>query len=397
MKYVSRRQFLGTLACATLAPPVHRAFAGSERRRFKACVIGDTARGGYGHNLHLALALHPEIAVTGLADPDESGRARQAAACGAERTYADYREMLAAERPDLVVVGPRHSDRHCEYLLACVEAGAHGFMEKPLCVDLEEADAMRAAVTSKNLKWALAFNIRATPTVGHACRLVMEEDLIGTVLDLRGRGKEDHRSGGEDMIVLGAHVFDLMSALSNALPQWCFSDILQGGRPARPEDVREASEQLGPITGDSIQAIFGFPGGVTGFFASAKQPRSEQSRFGLDIHGSRGIVSIRFGAVPQIAWLDSPTWSGSQAVNTWKPVPGMPELGWDDPGRQCYKAILEDLLESIERDREPMTSLQQAVRSQEMIQAVFESLVRGGRVALPLVDRSHPLKRWAAA
>lgn len=394
MATLSRRTFLGAIAAAAITGAAKGAFAGPEKARYKACVIGDTAQGGYGHSQHLAFSLRPDVTVAGLADPDESGRAKHAAACGAQRTYADYREMLEKEQPDLVVIGPRHTVHHKEYLLACAAAGAHGIMEKPLCVDLEEADAMRAAIMEKNLKWALGFNVRATPTVQHACRMVLEEGLIGTVLDLRGRGKEDHRSGGEDMIVLGAHVFDLMAAMMGGLPRWCFADITQDGRPARPEDVREASEQLGPIVGDAIQAIFGYSNGVTGFFSSAKQPDRDFTRFGLDIHGSKGVVTIRFGAVPQIAWLDSPGWSPQSDASPWKPIPGMPDFAMRDQARECYKPIVDDLISCIETDREPLTSLQRAVSSQEMIQAVFDSHASGRRVMLPLEDRSHPLRRW---
>lgn len=393
---LSRRVFLGAIAAAATTGATRRTIAEQDKARYKACVIGDTAQGGYGHSQHMAFSLRPDVAIAGLADPDEKGRAKHAAECGAQHTYADYREMLETERPDLVVIGPRHTVHHKEYLLACAEVGAHGLMEKPLCVDLEEADTMRAAVQQKNLKWALGFNVRATPTVQHVCRMVLEEDLIGTVLDLRGRGKEDHRSGGEDMIVLGAHVFDLMAAVMGGLPQWCFADIMQDGRAARADDVREASEQLGPIVGDAIRAMFGFSSGVTGFFSSAKQPDRAFSRFGLDLYGSRGIVSIRFGAVPQITWLDSPTWAPQPEASAWKPIPGMPDFSMRDAARECYKPIVDDLLNAIETDREPLTSLQHAVYSQEMIQAVFDSHASARRVLLPLENRSHPLRRWSA-
>src|SRR5690606_23255900 len=97
-----------------------------------------------------------------------------------------------------------------EYLMACVESGAHGYIEKPISTTLAEADAMVDAVQSKNLKWAIAHQKRMVPTVRYMKKAVFEDGLIGHVLELRGRGKEDHRAGGEDLIVLGTHVFDLM-------------------------------------------------------------------------------------------------------------------------------------------------------------------------------------------
>lgn len=394
---LSRRHFLETAGVAAVAGALYPAAARAAQAKYKVCIIGDTAHGGYGHGLHMALVGRPEVDIVGLADPDEAGRAKHAKECGAPRTYADYREMLEKEKPNLVVVGPRMTVRHREYVLACAEAGAHGFMEKPLCTDLEEADAMVAAIAAKNLKWALAFNVRVAPTVQHVRHMVMEEGLIGSLLEMRGRGKEDHRSGGEDLIVLGAHVFDMMAWIMGGPPAWCFSDILQGGRPARPEDVHEATEELGPIVGDSIQAMFGFTGDVRGHFASVPQPKDSGTRFGLDLCGSKGVVAIRFGSMPQIAWLDSPAWGAEPNGAAWKPVPGTPEFVVNDGPRDGYRPIVDDLFACIEEDREPATSLQHSVHAQEMIQAVFASQVAGGRVTLPLAGRAHPLKGWAGA
>ena len=50
---------------------------------------------------------------------------------------------------------------------------------------------------------------------------------------------------------------------------------------------------------------------------------------------------------------------------------------------------------AIAENREPDCSLQDAARAVEMVQAVFAAHVAGGKVALPLAQRSHPLKGWS--
>jgi hypothetical protein len=52
---------------------------------------------------------------------------------------------------------------------------------------------------------ALAMVNRHSPTYG-IVRDLLEEGRIGRLLELRGRGKEDGRGGGEDLWVLGCHV-----------------------------------------------------------------------------------------------------------------------------------------------------------------------------------------------
>jgi len=354
--------------------------------------------GRYGHWIHHAFATRDDVAAVALADPVESGRAKHARIVGVERSYADYREMLEKERPDLVAVGPRCTVNHREYLLACAEVGAHGFIEKPFCDDLASGDEMVAAADAKNLKWAIAFIFRGMPEVQHAWKLVHEKGLIGTVLEARGRGKEDHRAGGEDLIVLGAHVLDLMCFFMRGTPTWCSADVTVGGRTATPANVRKAHEPLGPIVGDRIHAMYGFQGGTVGYFDSMKNPDGNGGRFGIDIYGSRGVVSIR--VLPDdlgvnVQWFDGPLWAPGRKSAGWKPLPDAPVVQVKDKHRERNKIITDDLIAAIEEDRRPAISIQDGLRSWEMTQAVFESCVQGGgRVALPLAKRSHPLKRW---
>jgi hypothetical protein len=87
-----------------LAAPL-TAFA--PQRRYRACIIGHTGRGNYGHDWHTAFAGLPNVEVAAVADPVEQGRLAAMKASRAARGYADYREMLGKEKPDLVGIFPR--------------------------------------------------------------------------------------------------------------------------------------------------------------------------------------------------------------------------------------------------------------------------------------------------
>lgn len=391
--YLNRRKFM---AAATAM--VAGATAGANNgKKYKACIIGDSKQGGFGHSIEHAFVLRDDVATVALADPDEAGRAQRAKAVGAERTYADYREMLEKERPDLVAIGPRWTINHYDYLLACTEIGAHGFIEKPFCDELARGNEMVAAIEAKNLKWAIAFIFRGMPEVQHAWKMIHEQGLIGTVLEVRGRGKEDHRAGGEDLIVLGAHVLDLMRYFLRGSPMWCSAEVTVDGRPATPADVRQATEPLGPVVGDRVHAMYAFPGGTVGYFDSMRNPDGNGGRFGIDIYGSRGIVAIRVlpgDLTVSVNWFEGSLWAPGENSGGWKPLPDAPVVEVTDKNRERNKIITGDLISAIENDRRPTISAQDGLASWEMTQAVFESCVQGGRVAIPLADDSHPLKRW---
>lgn len=386
----TRRNFMGITAGALLAP-AWTSGAVEAGKRWRVCVIGDTRQGGYGHDLHLAWSLREDVEVVALADPHEAGRQKHAEEAKAQGTYADYREMLEKERPDLVTIAPRITIHHRDYLMAAAECGAHGFMEKPLAVDMAEADEMIAAIDAKGLRWSIAFNFRTAPLVRHVRRMIMEEGLIGALIEMRGRGKEDHRAGAEDLVVLGTHTFDMMRYFAGD-PEWCMAHISMDGKPAVRGDIREATEALGPILGDAVRASYGFPNGVTGYFSSVKNPVRNSGRWGLDFYGSKGVVLLRMesNGAPNAVWLDDPSWSGLRKA-AWKPLPDAPDTAYPSSSPVRYGPITGDLLNAIQEQRRPEVSLHDGAASLEMIIAAYAAHLAGGRVALPLADRKHPL------
>src|SRR5260221_3714723 len=128
--------------------------------------------------------------------------------------------MLDKERPGIVSVADRFLDAHKDMVIACAQAGASVFLEKPLARTLAEADEMIKACEMHHVKLAIAHQTRYSPRLQRVRELIASGRL-GDLLELRARGKEDSRGGGEDMMVLGTHLFDLMRLLAGDA-RWCF-------------------------------------------------------------------------------------------------------------------------------------------------------------------------------
>ena len=202
--------------------------------------------------------------------------------------------MLEREKPRFVVVGPRWLDGHKDMILACAEHGVLGiFCEKPLAPDLASCDAIVDACERSHVKLAMAFQTRYSPRY-ERIKAMIAEGAIGEVLELRGRGKEDRRGGGEDLMVLGVHIMDLCHDLLGE-PAWCFARVSDRGRAVGPADVRAGAEGIGPLAGDRVDAMFGFQGTpVVAHFATAR-PKEPGRRFGLTICGSKGCIWMSTG------------------------------------------------------------------------------------------------------
>src|SRR5690348_2560292 len=223
-------------------------------RKYRVAVIGRTGRGNYGHGLDVVWKEFDNVEVAAVADPDEKGRAACAKRIGARNAYADYRAMLEKEKPHIVSVADRYLDAHRDMVVACAKAGASIFLEKPMARTLAEADEMVTACETHHVKLAIAHQTRYSPRLARVRELVADGKL-GDLLEMHARGKEDARGGGQDLMVLGTHLFDLMRFLAGD-PRWCFARVLQNGKPATKADVREGGENMGPVLGDDIYAVY---------------------------------------------------------------------------------------------------------------------------------------------
>ena len=124
-------------------------------RKYRVCEIGHD--GDYGH-MAGAFAEFPNVTMVAVADPVEKARVEHAARVKAPRNYADFREMLRKEKPDVVGIGPNrktYSARRLEMIKAAAEQGAHVMVDKPHARSLEEADQIVAlAENTRSRAWS---------------------------------------------------------------------------------------------------------------------------------------------------------------------------------------------------------------------------------------------------
>jgi predicted dehydrogenase len=362
-------------------------------KKYRVAVIGRTGKGNYGHGLDIVWKALDNVEIVAVADEHEQGRTAAAKRLGAKNAYADYRQMLDKERPHFVSVADRWLDAHHEMVVACARAGASIYLEKPTCRTLAEADAMVRECEMRHVKLAVAHQTRYSPRLARV-RDLIGEGRIGDILELRCRGKEDARGGGEDLMVLGTHLVDLMRFLVGDA-RWCHSAIVVNGRTATKADAREGGEKMGPVLGDQIHATYGFGKGIVGTFGSRKNAAGRDSRFGLEIRGTNGVIQLTTGGLPPVFLLDDPTWCPGKTKAAWQEITsagiGKPEPLKDGGLDMANALIAKDLIDAVEKDRQPLGSIYDGRAALEMILAVYESWRLRKTVELPLENRKHPL------
>jgi predicted dehydrogenase len=372
---------------------------------YSAGIIGSTGRGDYGHSLDTAYKDISEVDVVAVADTDLEAAKKAAERNGAQRVYADYREMIEKENLDLINVCPRRPGERLEMVTACAESGVKGiFTEKPFAGTLADADTMLAACERNGVRIVVGHQKRVSAPDRHAMELI-EQGVIGEIQVIRSRGKGDHRAGGEDLVVLGPHMMDSLRMFARSDPASVFGHVSQDGRDVNSDDVYEGAEEIGPIAGNEIGAYITFQNGIVGHFES-RQGFSDDKKdftrsFGLEIHGTKGIISIRNSPEGELYLYPHGIWIPDEAHAKWERI-HLPDWERGPDGKpnnhmaMCNEIIARQLISAIENDRdvEIAPTGADARAAVEMIMAIFESHRRKSRIELPLKNRENPFAEW---
>lgn len=106
---------------------------------------------GFVADLYLrSLAVHPEVTVVAVHDRDSARQVAFAAHWGVQ-TEDSLAALLARLAPGDVVLNLTNPDAHYEINRACLEAGHHVYCEKPLAMEMAQAQALHDLAAARGL------------------------------------------------------------------------------------------------------------------------------------------------------------------------------------------------------------------------------------------------------
>lgn len=181
---LSRRRFVGRSAAAGAvglsAPYLVSAKAlgqeGSPGANEKI-QVGLIGCGGMGRGNLRNCAVHKDVAVTALCDVQQSRlNATLEQYKESAKSYRDYRELLAADDVDAVIIAtPPHW--HCRQAVDACEAGKDLFIQKPMTLYLGESLAVLGAVKKHNRISQIGTQIHAGENYRRVVEYVRSENL----------------------------------------------------------------------------------------------------------------------------------------------------------------------------------------------------------------------------
>ncbi len=301
---------------------------------------------------------------------------------GVSDWHEHWQELVNRDDIDAIcVVTP--PQQHEEMVIASAQAGKHVMTEKPLAVNLLEADRMIAACDESNVKLGCIFMYRFMDTarrlkeaiaLGRLGQLYLADCVAKFYRDQAYYDSADWRGswegeGGGSLMSQAIHTIDLML--------WMMGDVVE-----LSGYYRTAAHAI--AVDDLAVANLRFKNGALGTIISATATKPGYPRR-LEIHGERGSIGLLDDDVHlwDIEGQERPDWVGTgkkDLGNTFS-QPGYADIG-------NHQEQLADFIASIRQDRPPLVDGREGRRALEVIRAIYQSQDTGKSVAFPVDDKT---------
>jgi len=252
---------------------------------------------------------------------------------------------------------------HASVLFAALEAGAKGiFCDKPLSIDLDEADRMVAAAKALGVPLSINYGRRWYPEYVEARRLI-HDGAIGNLVQVL------IESGGPRAMLwrIHTHAIDLINFFAESEPTWVWSDLEPGmedyGTAYRGDGGRDASKEPG------VNAYIAFENGVRGYLSGWKRTPQDmvvhligsEARIELDVEGWRLIRSPVNSDRAPTAGLGNPS-----------TVPVVPHYNVSG-----MSAAIRELIHAMETGQPTSSTGEMARRTVAITEAILKSAAQG--------------------
>ena len=120
-------------------------------RTYRVAILGCRGRGTAAARAYHA---HPRTEVVALCDLIQERLNTLGDELGVKTRFTDLDEMIRQTAPDIVAI-PTGTEFHYDLCMRVLEHGVHIDVEKPMCVDLEQADVVVAKAKENGVRIAV--------------------------------------------------------------------------------------------------------------------------------------------------------------------------------------------------------------------------------------------------
>ena len=119
-------------------------------------------------------ATHPLVKNLHIAEIRPQRLAEVARLSHPETATSDYRELLKIDEIDAYYISATPETLHYPMARECLRAGKHVFLEKPIALELHEADELIAIARERNLKFTIGYSQRFNPKFAYVKKAIVD-------------------------------------------------------------------------------------------------------------------------------------------------------------------------------------------------------------------------------
>jgi myo-inositol 2-dehydrogenase / D-chiro-inositol 1-dehydrogenase len=340
----------------------------------------------------ISLKRYDQAELFAIASPTPGNAKNFAAKHGIPHHFTDYKKLLEMPEVDLVVMGVPN-DLHCRITLDVAKAGKHVVVEKPLCLNLSEADQMIEACRKAKVKLMYAEELCFCPKYVRLKQLV-DAGALGTPTLLKQSEKHSgphaphfwdvNRSGGGVTMDMGCHAIEFF--------RWML------GRPP----IKSVYAQMGTYVhkdktkgDDNALIIIEFANGVV---ALAEESWTKQG--GMDdraeVHGSKGVAYADLLHGNSIETYSAKGYD--YAVEKAGSTQGWSFTIYEEEWNYGFHQEMAHFVDCVQHDKKPIVTGEDGRAVLEVIFAAYESARTGCKVTLPFKTKAKkPIDLWKPA
>ncbi len=323
-----------------------------------------------------------------------------AANWGYERSETDWRALVAAKDIDVIDICTPN-DTHMEIAVAAAKAGKMILCEKPLALNVKQAETMVKAIEKAKVPNMVWFNYRRVPAISLAKQLIAE-GRIGRTFHLRANFLQDWTispdvpQGGAglwrlDVKAAGSGVTGDLLAHNIDTAMWLNGPITRV--VAKTETFVKKRQhaltgKLEPVgIDDACLFICEFANGSLGLFESTRYARGHKALKTFELNGERGSVAFNLEEMEYLDFFEYNAGVAGQPVDShirgWRRihvtngehpymnrywVPGL-VIGYE----HSFLNALADFVMGLESGKPTQPDFRSALQTQRVCEAVIKS------------------------
>jgi predicted dehydrogenase len=358
------------------------------------------------------LPLKAKIELHTICGRNSAGVQAARAQFGWQYAATEWQELVESPLLDIIdIVTP--NDSHAEIAVAAAKAGKHLLCEKPLALNVKQAEAMVAAVQKSKVVNMVCHNYRRVPAIVQA-RKMIAEGALGEIHHFYARYAQDwlvdpeaplrwklqkQISGSGSHGDIGVHIIDLGRYLVGEFKEVCgLLNTFVKERPFPPEPGHlpnpgpKVPPKRGKVDVDDAAVMIGrFENGAIANLEATRYAAGRKNYMTLEVNGSKGSLVFDLEDMNRLKFFEAgglPDRQGFRDILVLQPGGVHPYANnWWRPGHalgyeHTFIHTIGDFVNACIDRRPVLPSFEDGLKNQRVLQAVEDSVKTGKWVKL---------------